>query len=103
MRPCLALLLLTACPHRLPNAPPQEGETGETGATGPEAPLAVPFGLQARPANPTCVAMARPHPPAAGNMALVKAFPNLTFDKTAPIALAHVKIGPNGARRWFSA
>ncbi|MCC6812020.1 MAG: PQQ-dependent sugar dehydrogenase [Deltaproteobacteria bacterium] len=118
VRAALLVLVLAACPappvKNNCTAPPCEGQSGTTGTTGacdPNCPpgTVVPpptdaaFGVAARPTNASCTAPARPQPPQAGDMALVKAFPNLTIPGNAggPTALAHVKVGASGIKRWY--
>jgi uncharacterized repeat protein (TIGR03806 family) len=53
-----------------------------------------PFGLDARPENPTCVAPARPLP--AGGVGTQRAFPSLNFD--APLAMVQA---PGDSTRFY--
>jgi len=66
--------------------------SGPANVTTPTA-TATP-GLDSRPANPSCVAPARPT--SGGGIQLVRAFPNLTF--SSPILLLQA---PGDSTRWF--
>jgi len=70
--------------------------TADDGASD-SAPTRAKFGLDTRPANPTCRAPARP--PAAGPVKLERLFPDVVFDE-APLALAQI---PGDKSRWFVA
>ena len=65
-----------------------------------------PPGLDARVANPTCRAPARPSPPSTGALALRPLFPNLStggggpFGNQAPIVARRVRM-PGGEWLWF--
>ena len=73
---------------------------------GGEAAIPSPWGLAARPANPTCVAPARPRPT---ELVLERAFPALSFDQptglyfSADGAYAYVLEQGSGRIRRFSA
>ncbi len=71
---------------------PDGGADATADATPPPTPA--PFGLDTRPANPTCVAAARP----AQNtgVALTRMWPNITF--SAPIYMTQA---PGDADRWY--
>ncbi|MCP3140867.1 PQQ-dependent sugar dehydrogenase [Pyxidicoccus xibeiensis] len=84
-----------------PDAPGSDAEPlpGDPDAgPGPEAPDSgdpiVPYGLDARPANPTCVAPARPAEPT--GVALQRVFPRLAFQQ--PL---HVLQAPGDNRRVY--
>ncbi|MFO0746851.1 MAG: PQQ-dependent sugar dehydrogenase [Myxococcota bacterium] len=59
-----------------------------------------PVGLDERPSNPTCVAFGRPPVASGGEIAFEPAFPNMDFGGNA-IGLRRLRVGPDGALRWF--
>ncbi|MEZ4264086.1 MAG: PQQ-dependent sugar dehydrogenase [Polyangiaceae bacterium] len=81
-----------------PDAGVDAASDGDTidGAPPPTGPVRAPYGLDARPANPTCKAPARP--PAAAPVKLERAFASVVLD--APIAMAQP---PGDKARWFVA
>ncbi len=95
----LLFLVLVACRAAPPGpgARPGGGDGGDDGAvpTEDDDEPPPPWGLDARPANPTCVAPARPAPVAA-EVALEPVFPNLEFYR--PTNLVH---RPGDDSAWY--
>ena len=75
---------------------------GGDGAVGPDGlpPHSDLPGIEARPANATCLAPARPPLPAGGQINFVPAFPNMNFDGLA-IGVLRSRLGAAGPLRWF--
>ncbi len=121
LTPASLLLLLvlggSACsdsePPREPDPNGEDGGTtppGDGGTTLPDGgspdagPINTAVGLDTRPANPSCVAPARPPIGSGGPITLVPAFPNMDFvngSQGVAIGLIRSRFGPTGPMRWF--
>lgn len=103
--PRLLVLGLAGCTTPAPKSDPAASpdpttgtyevvDPGETDTEEPPPPPP-PWGLDARPANTTCVAPAKPALTTSANVTLEPAFPNLSFSRPTSIVM-----GPSGDR-WY--
>lgn len=95
----VAALTAAACGDDPPPAPGGPGDAGADGANpdgAPPPPTRAEFGLDTRPANPTCKAPAKP-PPAAP-VTFQRVFANVQL--AAPMMIAQI---PGDKTRWFVA
>jgi uncharacterized repeat protein (TIGR03806 family) len=102
----LLLLTVMACGDSGAKDNASSGTVGngdvDGGGAGGEGGIGVPGqpGLDARPANPTCKAPARPQMSSGTDIGFVPAFPNMDFDGMA-IGVIRSRLGASGPLRWF--
>jgi uncharacterized repeat protein (TIGR03806 family) len=92
----LAAACSNAADSAVGTAPSSPTDPSGTGAPGEKPVVRAEFGLDARPANPTCVAP--PRPPAAASVKLEPVFPGLALREA--MAMAQI---PGDGSRWFVA